>query len=381
MIGLLGSFSITRLFLNTGHRMIYPFLPTIARGLDVSLGAVALTVTARSALALFSPVFGLLADLRGRKTAMLAGMSCFAAGMLLVALWPSYPALFAGLLIAMIGKLLFDPSMQAFLGDRIHYTRRGLAVAITEMSWSGAFLLCIPLAGWLIDRTGRWQAPFPWLAGLGMLSVLLLWRVVPADRVHHGTRPALTQGFRLVISHTPAVAGLVMGVLINAANETISIVYGAWLEDSFEMKVAALGAASAVIGLAELGGEGLVAGLVDRLGKRQAASLGIFLNSLACVALPLLDVQIESALVGLFLLYLTFEFTLVSTIPLMTELVPGARATLMAAYSATLGLGRMVGTLIGPPLFEYGLLANGLAVVVLNVGALVALLVFIREES
>ena len=51
-------------------------------------------------------------------------------------------------------------------------------------------------------------------------------------------------------------------------------IFGVWLEDSFDLQIAALGAASAVIGLSELGGEGLVAAFVDRLGKPRAIGLG-----------------------------------------------------------------------------------------------------------
>ena len=47
--------AVARLVLNTGHRMVYPFLPTFARGLGVDLEAIALMVTARSALSLPPP--------------------------------------------------------------------------------------------------------------------------------------------------------------------------------------------------------------------------------------------------------------------------------------------------------------------------------------
>ena len=118
--------------------------------------------------------------------------------------------------------------------------------------------------------------------------------------------------------------------MISSSNEVIGIIFGAWLEDAFALKVAALGVASAVIGIAELTSEGAVAAFVDRLGKRRAVALGIGGNMLACLLLPVLGFSVAGAMVGLFLFYLTFEFALVSSIPLMTELVPDARATLMA---------------------------------------------------
>lgn len=373
-------FAVARIVLNTGHRTIYPFLPTFARGVGVSEESIALVVTARSALGLISPVFGSLADRRGRKAAMITGLLIFAGGMALVAVWPTYPALFIAVLLGMVGKLLYDPSMQAYIGDRVQYTRRGLAIAATELSWSAAFLVAIPILGWLIDRTGRWEIPFPLLAAFGVWGAITLWRTIPSDMPQVHERPSLAQGFRVVLRHTPARAGLIVSFSISASNEVIGIIYGTWMEHSFGFKVAALGAASAIIGIAELAAEGGVAGFVDRLGKRRSVVLGVGANLLACLLLPVLGFGAEGALVGLFLLYATFEFAIVSSIPLMTELVPDARATLMAGNVAALMVGRMVGALIGHPLFSVGLLANSVTAAAFDLMALAALLIFLKHD-
>lgn len=375
------AFSVARFVINTGHRMVYPFLPRFARGLGVDLETIAQAVTARSALGLLGPAFGMLADARGRKMAMLTALLIFAVGMLLVTAWPTYPALFAALLLASTSKQIFDPAMQAYLGDRVHYRQRGLAIAVTELGWSGAFLLGVPVAGWLIARSGSWRAPFPVLAGCAALAAILLWRLLPADeRLPSGVRPSWTGGMPAVIHSAPALAGLSISLLLSAGNEVVNIVFGAWMEDSFHLKIAALGAASAVIGLAELGGEGLVAGLVDRFGKQRSILVGIVLNALACLLLPALGFSVTGALIGLFLLFITFEFALVSAIPLMTELLPEARATMMAGNVAGLSAGRMIGALIGPWLFDLGLVANGITGAFFDALAVALLLIFLRRR-
>ena len=103
------------------------------------------------------------------------------------------------------------------------------------------------------------------------------------------------------------------------------------------------------------------------------------LNAAACLALPLLGRNLAGASAGLFLLYLTFEFTIVSGIPLMTELVPEARATMMASNVGSHSVGRALGALIGPVLFGIGLVANGVVAAGLDLLALVVLLLFVRE--
>ncbi len=372
------AFPVIRTVINTGFRMVYPFLPAIARGLGVRVESVALAVTARSGLGLLAPLFGTVADTRGRRTAMLLALCLYAGGMALVAAWPTYAAFLAALLITAAGKIVFDSAMQAFLGDRVDYGRRGRVIAITEIGWSGAFLIGMPITGWLIARAG-WSAPFPWLAGLSLIAALCLWRLLPREAPAAQARRSLWQGMRTVLTHRPALAGLAVSLLISAANELVNIVYGVWMEGSFGLHVAALGAASAVIGMSELVGEGMVAALADRLGKRTAVALGIALSASASLALPLLGRTLAFSLVGLFLFYVCFEFTLVTGISLMTELVPGARATVMAGNLSAHALGRAAGATLGPLLFAAGIGANGAVAALFNAVAIVLLLGFVRE--
>jgi len=376
-------FTVARTVVNSGYRMVYPFLPVIARGLGVELSDLALAVTARSSLGLASPFLGSFADVVGRRRTMIFGLLLYSASLMIVGLWPTLPALFASLILAAAGKLILDPAVGAYLGDRVPYSRRGLAMALSEVSWSGAFLLGVPMAGWLIARAG-WNKPFLLFALLALGSAALVRVIVPKEESQAHIQPFLRTSFRLVLANRAALAGLAVGLLISTSNELVNIVFGAWLEGGFGLQVAALGAASAVIGAAELSGEGLVAGLVDRLGKKRAVALGITANAAACLALEPLGRTLPGALAGLFLFYITFEFALVSGIPLMSELVPGARATVLAGNMGSHSAGRAVGALIGPALFAGGLLAGGLSAnagvaAALDAAALVLLLAFVRE--
>jgi MFS transporter, DHA1 family, inner membrane transport protein len=347
------AFTATRIVLNTMHRMVYPFLPAFSRSLGVDIEALSLAVTVRSLGGALGPVLASVSDSRGRKAGMLFGLLLFVLGVGLVWIWPAYPAFLVALMLAMLGKYVFDPAMQAYLGDRISYERRGRVLAITELGWSLSFILGVPAAGLLIARRG-WAAPFPFLALLGLVAFGVLAWSLPPDPERHAGQPNLWANLRRVAAHPAALTGLAMGLLLSSANEVVNLVFGVWLEDSFGLQVAALGAASAVIGLSELGGETLTAAITDRLGKPLAVGLGLGLNSLTALALPFLGSSLAGALVGLFLFYITFEYTLVSSIPLMTEVLPSARATLMAANAAGLSLGRAVGALMSTPLYLYG---------------------------
>jgi len=87
---------------------------------------------------------------------------------------------------------------------------------------------------------------------------------------------------------------------------------------------------------------------------------GFLLTAGAYLLLPTLHRNLVLALIGLALLFITFEFTIVSSLPLVSELAPGARGTLLALNVAALSLGRMLGSLTATPLWlRGGLMLNG----------------------
>jgi len=377
--GQLTLFLITRIILDTGFRMVYPFLPTFARALGVDISAISLAITARSSLGILSPFIGSAGDSMGRKSAMLMGLSIFAGGSLVVLLWPSYIGFLIALLLGSLGKVIFDPAMQAYLGDRVPYNLRGRAIAITEIGWSGAALVGLPIIGWIIYRS-NWVAPFPILGILAALAAFFVWRAIPSDSAADSERPTLMHALRTILSRPSTLAALTVSLLINIGNESINVIYGLWLENSFGLHVVALGAASVLIGLAELSGVGLVARLTDQLGKIRALCLGIISITVACLLLPFLGVSLIPALIGLFLFYLTFEFTFVTLISLFTELEPSARATLMATSITAAAGGRALGALIGPALFDIHILASSAFGAAMAIIALPILIVWVKVE-
>ena len=366
------AFTLIRAILNTPYRMIYPFLPVFARALGVDLASMSLALTARSLVGTLNPVVSSVADRRGRRFGMLLGTGLFVAGAGLVACLPTFPALAAAMILMALGKYVFDPAMQAYLSDRIPYERRGLALAVTEIAWSLAFIAGVPLMGLLIAR-GGWKAPFPLMVLLGVLALVCVALMLPKDARPADGRPGMSANFRTVLTFGPALAGLGLGLLVSTANEMVNLVFGVWLERSFGLKIAALGAAAAVIGISELCGEGLVAAFVDRLGKPRAVALGLGANSLAALLLPVAGRTEAGAVAGLFLFYLSFEFTVVSVIPMMTEVIPGARATVMAFSVAFMMLGRAIGAPLATLLFSFGFPVVTAGAVIFNLLAYLAL--------
>lgn len=371
-----GLFTLIRVALNSAYRMVYPFLAVFARGLGVDVETFSLVLTGRSLMGFLAPLLAPLADRRGRKVSMLLGLGLYTFGAGLVALFPTLGTFVLALLLTQLGNFVFLPAMQAYLGDRVPYARRGRVMAVTELSWSLAFMAGVPLLGWLLGSRG-WPAPFALLAGLGVLCLAVIAVYLP------GGKPVLRQdasgaaiqagGLRQVLALPAAIAALCLSFSLTTANEMINLMFGVWLEDSFQLQLGALAASTAVLGLAELGGESLTVALVDRLGKPRAIRIGIAANIAASLSLLVLGRSEFGALAGLFLFYLSFEFTMVSSLPLISAVAPGARATLMAVNLMAFSLGRAAGALLGPQLYLLGFWANALAAVGFNIAALFAL--------
>jgi predicted MFS family arabinose efflux permease len=83
----------------------------------------------------------------------------------------------------------------------------------------------------------------------------------------------------------------------------------------------------------------------------------------------------------LFLLFdLWFEFAIVSIFPLVSGIVPAARGTMLSLSVAAIGLGRVVGSLAGPLLWErFGFVANGLLAAGMTALGVIVCLLFVRE--
>jgi len=96
------------------------------------------------------------------------------------------------------------------------------------------------------------------------------------------------------------------------------------------------------------------------------------LSTLSYILLPIISQNLSLALVGLFIIFITFEFTIVTSFSLVTEVLPGARATMASSYVAANGLGRVVGAFVGGLVWlSGGVLATGLISAGLSIVALI----------
>lgn len=366
--------TIVRAILHISTRMVYPFMLAFTRGMGVELQDISHAIAVRASTGALSPVLSPLSDRYGRKFGLVMGLVLFTLGAGALVFWPSFTTFFISQSLCYLGGYLFVSTVHAYLGDLVPYQQRGRVIAINEMSWSLSFIVGVPLMGLLIARFG-WAAPYPLLMGLGIAATMAALWLLPASRgAASPNGVSIWSHLRSILLSRSAVTGLMMGLVFAMGNEVVVLIYGVWMELTFGLKIAALGAVSVVFGLADLGGEMLTAWLVDRLGKERSIAMGLVCNAALVAILPwLAGLGVGGAIVGLFFFFMTYEITMVSSLPLMSEILPHERATMMGINIAAVSLGRALGALIAPLIFAISFRASTLATVAFNLLALLAL--------
>ncbi len=357
-------FSSIRILVHAMMRMVYPFLAVFGRGLGVDLTTISLAVTIRNFAAILVPFITSIFDKRSRRSGMLTGISLFILGCALVTLWPTFVIFVVALSLTFIGMHVFIASMQAYQSDTIPLPLRGQTIVITSTGWALSFVIAVPLLGFLIGRFG-WLSPFPVMGVLGVVSILgLLWLVPRGKQIITQQTEKVQHGMLQVFTSSTAIAGVLMVLFFCAGHEVVNLVFGVWMEDRYGLSINALGVASTVIGVAELLSVAIVSWLLARLGAKRAVAIGLVFSAITAIAIPLLGgFGLWGAEVGLFLFNLAFQMPFIAYVPLLTEVLPMARASLLGATFASVGVGRMAGALVAPYLYAWDFKFNAIAAV------------------
>lgn len=376
--------TIARVVVNATRRFPYAFLPTIARLLGVPLSNVQNVMSIQAGVGATSPLLGTLSERYGRKRVMMAMLMLIAIAGFLGSLAPQF-WMFAGVMIVFgISKMIFDPTIHAYVGDRVPYRRRGFAVGVIELSWAGSLLIAAPVTGYLLDVSGI-ASVFLCIALSSLMVLGMVWQFIPTDAPSKTTSVKIItpmDSWRLMRNSPPAMGAVLFTILLSAANEIFFINYGAWMEVSFALVLTALGTVTIVIAVAEVCGELSVIGIADRFGKRRLTLIGVGVSSVMYIIIPQLTFSLPVALAGIFILFLSVETAIVAAIPLFTEVLPNARSVMLSSMIGAASGGRLLGALLGGFLYAQtnSFMTMGLVAMLIGLTALFMLWYFVPEH-
>ena len=107
---------IARVGINGALRVVFPFLPAIARGLGTTLERVADLTALTAIVGITGPLASQAAERVGRRNVMFFGLAATLAGSVTIGLAPTVAVAAVGFLLVGFGKPFFDVPMQGWFG-------------------------------------------------------------------------------------------------------------------------------------------------------------------------------------------------------------------------------------------------------------------------
>lgn len=238
-----------------------------------------------------SPIIGSLSDRYGRRPVILISTAGLAADWMLMALAPDLWWLAVGRMIGGITSSSFT-TVFAYMADITEPEKRAKAYGLIGAAFSGGFVLG-PLVGGILGEISP-RAPF-WaaaaLSGVAFLYGLFILpeSLKPESRMAFSWRRANPFGaLRLLRSH-PELSGLaVVNFLLYFSHHVFSAVFVLYAEYRYGWSAFEVGVLLAMVGLLDMGVQGLLVGPVTRrLGDRATMVLGLFAGAIgiSCMGL------------------------------------------------------------------------------------------------
>ena len=339
--------TIARLVANAAYRFAPLFLATIARGFDVSLSTLGFAIFASELSGFASPFAGRIVDRLTHRNSMVLGLVGSAVGCTIAAVSTS-PLIFAvGVTVLALTKQSFDLGLGAWIADHVPYNQRGKIVGLTETAWALGLLVGVSIMG-LITAATNWRIGFAFAVLCLIVSMFVIFnRVTNEARVVHESHSTTPQR---VTGNSWLVVFAMFCIMCSAQN--LFVTFGAWLEDEFQFGAARLAIAGFSLGLVELVASVSSSRQTDKWGKERSIALGALLVIPGGIFLCLGSNNLIIGLIGVFIYFLGFEFSVVSLLSLATSLVPNSPGTGLGWVLGAGTLGRAVMAIIATHLFE-----------------------------
>jgi predicted MFS family arabinose efflux permease len=362
----------TRAVHDVAVRMVYPFLPDIAKGLGISIEQMGGLIALRNGVGIVAPAFGALSDRVGHRRSAMLGLVVLGIGLLITGVAGGLGLAAIGFILTGLGSAIFIPTLLAYVSDRVPFARRGRVTGAIEMTWGLAGMIGVPIMGVIITAIG-WRAPFILLGIAAFVGAGLMLFLEEANE-HHILRAALK--LAALRQNRSALAFTATWFLVFFAFENIQVGYAAWLEQHFGLSTAARGTVQILFGVFEIAASLSSALFLDRIGKKRGVTGGLIVVLIGYVLLATLGSSaLPIGLLAISIAFLGFEFSVVSGVPIMGEQVPAARGTMIALALTAGSVGRMIADWVGSALVSGA--GFPVAALISASAALITLVVFV----
>lgn len=240
---ILVSLSVCHLLNDTNQSLLsalYPVLKSSYRLDFIQIGFITLAFQVTASM--LQPVVGMVTDRRPLPFSLPVGMGCTLAGLLLLSVASSYPAILAAAALVGIGSAVFHPEASR-VARMASGGRYGFAQSLFQVGGSSGSAMGPLLAAFVVVPLG--QGSIAWFALAALLAIVLLANVSIWYRAHPATGPS--RGGRTAPQERPALprarTALAVAVLIallfskNVYTASLSSYYTFFLIQKFQVSV------------------------------------------------------------------------------------------------------------------------------------------------
>lgn len=329
---------------NTSHRWIPFFLPTLAGALTTGTSTLTIVLGVGEMAGLSTLVVGRQLDL-GRERVIMTGALLAVGSASALALVGSLPVFVCAYVVMLIGVGLYTTSGHAYLSRRVAYGRRARSIGVFETSWAFALLVGAPVVAVTIELFG-WRGPFALLAIVAVVMAAVVGLSPDRTRLLDDNGPAATlritgEAWRLIAASAAiATSGL-----------TTVVIIGTWLDEALGVSTGGVGLVAMGFGLAELTASGGSAAIADRLGPVTATTIALVGVLVGLGIMAIAGSSLAVGVIGLVVFFCGFEFSIVTSFTIVSESLPTARGRTLAVNNGVGTLCRGTGIAVSGSLY------------------------------
>ena len=270
--------------IGTGVMVVPGTLNDISSSLAISVPVAGQLITAAAlVMAIGAPLFASVVAGWDRRRLLALSMLWYAIFLGLCALMPGIGSLMVMRVLGVVSPAIFTPQAAACVGLLVAVHQRGRAITFIFLGWSVASVAGMPLGAWIGGTLG-WRSAFAFVALLGVVSAIWLWRALP-----NGIRPpALSKAAWGETLKSKALMLCVMVTVLFSAGQFVLFSYFApYYKAQLQITPVQLSLLFAWFGAFGLIGNVLMSRQIDRIGAPRAVMLGVGSVALSLLLWPL----------------------------------------------------------------------------------------------
>ena len=355
--------------------LIGPLAPYLAQYFNIRDSSVMLFNLGYSAVGIFVPLLGVMADRHGKKRLLSFALVVYIVGTILAGMANS-PILFAfGRIFIGLGYFSLSGTNLSYISEFVTYENRGKASGILRIAFGLAIIIGPLYATRMIQIFNNIAAIYFPLGILGLIALLMLFKLPETSK---SSNVKLDKNEIFHVIKEPESFKIFLSILLLLAAPSLLLGYfGIYLSNSFNLTQEKIGIVYTVLALGSTSGIIFSTIFSDKIGKLKLAKIFFLILVFSQLAVPYLgNIYIAVGLAALFTFGLDGGWTAYQTYG--SEMKIEQRGTFMSIFYTINALAVTVYSILGPLIFSAG--GFKLAVAVGSISSALALVVIFKMD-